>query len=315
MNQLKVTRPKPKSLDWTTSIAAGWDPNSGDVPTYSFGKLTTELMEHRAAFEALIELVSTSADSFLLDPIKNVEEPDFFPEVLEPIDEQLVVINPEQAQETGLHPFAALWQSGWANSDPYIAVRRQVFENLFQVAAKLRSFDPKMYLCITDGWRSIDQQRDLYNAFYPNGHVQGKPLYVSEPHDDDRYAAPHPSGGAVDVLIGYEDNVISIGSDLDYMDVQANTDHFESDESNSLVRDMRRLFSNLLSEFGFVSIDSEWWHVEYGTRRWAGKTGNEALYGNVILDKSIYEGIKPVAAVEGSKRLYLQAISGLENNA
>jgi D-alanyl-D-alanine dipeptidase len=156
---------------------------------------------------------------------------------------------------------------------------------------------------ITDGWRSIDQQTDLYTSFYPNGHVEGEPLYVSPSNTEDRFASPHPSGGAVDVLIGIGDQAIRIGSDLDYMDVEANTDHFENElYEGHIIKMMRRLFSNLKCEVGFVTLDSEWWHVEYGTRRWAGKTGQDPLYGNATIDLSLYEGIEPVVPIARSRR-------------
>ena len=48
--------------------------------------------------------------------------------------------------------------------------------------------------------------------------------------------------------------------------------------------------------------------VEFGTRRWAGKTGNEPLYGNAIVEESMYDGYEPVKAVAGSKRMKIEAL-------
>lgn len=300
-------RPESKSLDWAASVAHGWDPDSDDEALYSFGNLTTDFLQYRSIFENLAKSVLNSRYSYLLDPITGIEEPTFFPDVTNPVDEEMVAIDPSIQIETGLHPKAALWQSGWENSHPYIVVRSQVKDRLAKVVQTLKKFNPEFYLCITDGWRSIEQQRDLYNAFYPNGHNRGEPLYVSPPESDDRFAVPHPSGGAVDVMIGYRDKVLSIGSDLDHMDVEANTVHFEDlEKADPLIRDMRRFFSNLLADSGFISIDSEWWHVEYGTRRWAAKKNTNPLYGNAVVDRSHYLGVDPVAPVIGSKRSALQ---------
>lgn len=308
MSVLSIVRPESKSLDWAASVAHGWVPESGEQALYSFGNLTTDFLQFRPVFEELIETVSKSKYSHLLNPITGVDEPESLPEVTNPTDEEMVAIDPLIQSKTGLHPMAALWQSGWQNSHPYIVVRSQIKDKLTNVVETLQRFNPEFHLCITDGWRSIEQQRDLYNAFYPNGHRQGEPLYVSPPEIDDRYAAPHPSGGAVDVLIGYRDKVLSIGSDLDHMDVQANTAHFEDlAGADLLVRDMRRFFSNLLAESGFVSIDSEWWHVEYGTRRWGGKKNADPIYGNALVDNSHYVGVDPVKPVVGSKRFALEA--------
>jgi len=35
---------------------------------------------------------------------------------------------------------------------------------------------------------------------------------------------------------------------------------------------------------GFVVYDGEWWHFEFGTRRWAALTGSAPLFGPVEAD-------------------------------
>lgn len=300
-----ILKPEPGSLDWHASIVVhGWDPNSGDDAPVSFGELTRDISDYEKRFGALIETIRNSKSCFLLNPMNNISEPDVFPEVLNPIIDPMVVIDPASQEETGLFPKAALWQSGWTNAKPYVVTRKQVYEKLRAVVVRLRTFDPDLCICVTDAWRSVEQQKTLFDAFYPNGYRQGDLIYVSEPHIDDRFAAPHPSGGAVDVLIGVKGTPIRIGADLDYMDVQANTDHYESMDI-PLVRDMRRIFINLFSEQGFACIDSEYWHVEYGTRRWAGKNSTEPLYGNAVVEDSLFDGIKPVEPVPRSVRAWL----------
>lgn len=298
-----IQRPLPQSLDWHASVSSGWDPESGIDPPFSFGSLSKDIYDYENIFEKLVDDISKSEKSYLLNPITDVSEPEIFPEVRNPIAEEVVAVDPTQANSTRIFPKAALWQSGWENAKPYIVVREQVLERLKHAAEILNEFNPELSLCITDGWRSIEQQRDLYNSFYPNGWQEGEPVYVSIPHDSDLHAAPHPSGGAVDVLLGIGNQAIRIGSDLDYMDKEANTDHFEDPKyKDSLVQNMRRIFVNTMIESGFICIDSEWWHFEYGTRRWAGKIGTEPLYGNAKFGPSVYENIRPVDPIELSRR-------------
>lgn len=287
--------------DWHASVAAGWDPESDKPPTYSYGDLAVSVMQQESFFQALFDRISTSEYSYLLNPLVNVAEPDIFPEVVHPIEEEMVFVNPLTRKETGLYPKAALWQSGWENSMPYLFVRAQVYERLLNVAKIFQSVDPSLSLCITDGWRSHAQQLELFNSFYIDGYVPGDPRYVAEPSDDDRLAAPHPAGGAIDVMLGIDDQAFWIGSPLDWMNVEAHADYFENSDSIFL-RDMRRFFINAFCDVGFVSIDAEWWHFEYGTRRWAGKVKSEPLYGNAYVDTAIYSDLEPVELVPRSRR-------------
>ncbi len=44
-------------------------------------------------------------------------------------------------------------------------------------------------------------------------------------------------------------------------------------------REMRRLLVHTMRAAGFVVLHCEWWHFEFGTRRWAALTGNPPRYG------------------------------------
>ncbi|MFN8015535.1 MAG: M15 family metallopeptidase [Acidimicrobiia bacterium] len=304
---MNIVIPPENTLDRAASLAAGWDPTSNEIPTYSFGELSKDLTEYKTFFNDLINNVANSEHNDLLSEIIDVDEPEDFPLINNPVEEEMLVIDPSKSSEIGLYPKAALWQSGWNNALPYVFVRKQVYDNLCNAVEIIKSLHEDLTLCVTDGWRSIEQQSDLYHSFYPEGHIEGEPVYVSKPNVQDRYAAPHPSGGAVDVLLGIKDQAIRIGSDLDYMEAQANTAHFENSD-DYLVKSMRRIFTNIMTNVGFVCLDSEWWHFEYGTRRWAGKKKCEPLYGNAFIEQEVYENIKPVKHLAGSKRLYIDKV-------
>ena len=47
----------------------------------------------------------------------------------------------------------------------------------------------------------------------------------------------------------------------------------------SIDRDLRRWLYWSMTEAGFVVLNCEWWHFEYGTRRWGAIRGNDPLFG------------------------------------
>lgn len=297
----EVVKPQPHYLDYLTSIAYGWDPESNDEPKFSFGHLSKDFMEFSDYWKKLFQKLPSIGYGHLLDPINAVAEPETMPIVANPSSEDLVVIDPDSVLETGLIPLASYWQSGYGSALPYVFVRQGVYERLLKASELLRQIDPDLGLSIADGWRPLSLQGQLYKIFYPNGHTPGEPLYVSPPNKDDAHAAPHPSGGAADVLITYKSIPLRVGADFDYMDLEANIDHFENTD-DMLTRDTRRFLANVMSAADFCCIDSEWWHFEYGTRRWAAKTGGEPIYGNIHAELTDAYDISPVKPIPGSKR-------------
>jgi D-alanyl-D-alanine dipeptidase len=70
---------------------------------------------------------------------------------------------------------------------------------------------------------------------------------------------------------------LALGTGFDDFTTAAHADSYE--HSPGLVRDLRRMLYNRMRAAGFVVIACEWWHFEYGTRRWAALCGREPLYG------------------------------------
>ena len=284
--------PKEGTLDFVASKATG--------KPLCYGALSHPANEEQKFLNAFVEKVRCQFPD-LLEPLASLSQSEDMPKVLAPIDEPLVMIDPSKWKETGLVPKAAYWQSGWEIATPYVAVRQSVYEKMLQVAKVLREIDPNLTIVIMDGWRDLELQRELYKAFYPNGHDPDEPLYVSPPQLDDALAAPHCSGGAIDVFLGRGQNAIDFGTPYDYMNKEANTEHFEH-EGDELIRDLRRIWTNLFKQEDMVVLMSEWWHVEYGTRYWAMTTGNDPLYGNAQLSEIDYEGVSEITPVYNSRR-------------
>lgn len=297
--------PSPGTLD---HVASDQSLLTGEGDIVFSGHISTEIAKEIEFLSKLLKTIVEQDKKYLLRPITDVPETLHMPLVNNPSKESLVVVDPFLAQETGIIPVAAYWQSGWGNALPFVAMRSGVYERLLNVVKVLRNIDPSLSIVVMDAWRSLDQQKELYDLFYPQGYKEGDPLYVSEPQFDDALAAPHPSGGGVDVFIAHEMKAIEFGTPYDYMKEEAATSFFETDRDGAfipysdLIRDLRRLLVNSMKEQGFEIIDSEWWHFEYGTRRWAHKTGQEPIYGNAQLEPEAYAGIQPVDVAPYSSR-------------
>ncbi len=113
------------------------------------------------------------------------------------------------------------------------------------------------------------------------------PGFVSEPTESPLTPPPHLTGGTVDLTLTLDGIPLSLGTSFDDFSLAARADSLEM--SPSPARDLRRLLYHAMRAEGFVVLDCEWWHYEYGTRRWAALTGNEPLYGPASLDVRLSE--------------------------
>lgn len=292
----------------------GWTEDSRLPAPFDYGLISEpHHIHHRDLSQLITDVRSSPHFSHWLTPVGRVSEVDIADvRVMRPRNEPLVVIQPDLSEQTGLIPMASYWQSGWESAQPHVCVRQEVYDRLIGVAARIRTFTSRAGLVIMDGWRSVDQQRELYDAFYPDGHVPGEPLYVSPPEMDDAMASPHPAGGAVDTFLAFDSKAIDLGSVYDYMHDEANTLHFEGNGQDEVIRDTRRILGNAMADFGFVPLDSEWWHFEFGTRRWAAKTGNEPIYGNA--HEPDLRGSVGVEAVPFSRRQMMLRDVGIDSS-
>lgn len=106
--------------------------------------------------------------------------------------------------------------------------------------------------------------------------------FVAEPNADPMKPTPHRTGGAVDLTLfvlatGEE---LPMGTAFDEATDATVTDWFERHPKTPFTSNRRTLYGAMI-EAGFVNYPNEWWHFEFGTRRWAGGQGMEvALYGS-----------------------------------
>lgn len=166
---------------------------------------------------------------------------------------------------------AAYRAAGWAGAPIRSAARTEVVARLSQAAEALPA---GFGLAVFDAWRSLDLQRRLFHQAYDNTDLE--PGFVSLPSEDPAEPPPHLTGGTVDLTLTWQGSALALGSYFDQFDESAHMDSLEF--SPSPERELRRLLAQVMLDAGFAPYASEWWHWEYGTRRWAAWTGREALY-------------------------------------
>jgi D-alanyl-D-alanine dipeptidase len=204
-------------------------------------------------------------------PLPPLRDPDPMPAVVEPSPEPLVALR--HPRITTVEAYRA---AGWSSALPGTWVRRSVLDRLVAVVDDLP--DP-WGLHVFDAWRPLTLQAELFDAAYGDpGLPEG---YISEPLADPTTPPPHLTGGTVDVTLSFAGRPLALGTGFDDFTAAAATDHHEM--TPGPVRDLRRGLYWAMRRGGFVVLHCEWWHFEFGTRRWAGLTGGRASFGPATL--------------------------------
>ena len=151
---------------------------------------------------------------------------------------------------------------------PSVSMARASVVRRLRKAANLL---PEHYgLAVFDAWRPLEVQQALYCAAYTEpGLPHG---YVTPPSRDPSTPPPHLTGGTVDLTLTWHGKPLGLGTAFDDFTPQAHTDAFEA--LPGTVQAHRRLLYAVMTASGFVNLACEWWHFEFGTRRWAAITGN-----------------------------------------
>ncbi len=207
--------------------------------------------------------------NFAVRPLPELIEPAAMPlvEVPAPRDrEPLVQINHPNISVLGSYCHA-----GWAHAQPEAFVRAGVADRLMRVVANLPG---GFGLAVLDAWRPLDLQSALYEAAYSDATLPEG--FVCPPSNDPATPPPHLTGGCVDITLTWNGRPLALGSAFDDFTIKARTAAYESTPGH--ICQLRRLLYWAMRDEGFSVIDCEWWHYEFGTRRWAALTGNTPLY-------------------------------------
>lgn len=179
-----------------------------------------------------------------------------------------------------------------------IMLRKGVLARLSEVNAKLGAAGLEVF--VFDGWRPQAVQSYFHDVWLPAELRRRRPELVGEalerevetywaaPTTDPSAPSPHSTGAAIDLTLRWRGGAqLWMGSLFDDASALAHTPRFEVEAqpfsfSDEEARANRRLLYWLMTEAGFASNPTEWWHFSHGDQMWAKLTGApRALYAGV----------------------------------
>ena len=180
----------------------------------------------------------------------------------------------EAVEHRRIRQLSAYWHAGWSSAVPVTLLRASTARRLYRVADDLPD---EFGLAVFDAWRPLDLQAEIYEAV--NAEKELPSGYFAAPRTDPLRPPPHSTGGAVDLTLTIAGAPLALGSSFDEFSPVSHLGAFEGRQS--LIRDLRRMLYWIMHDQGFVGIRTEWWHYEFGTVRWAARSGKSGLYGRV----------------------------------
>lgn len=198
-------------------------------------------------------------------------------------DEQLLPLEVRRIRVIG-----AYWHTGW----PFARFGAYLRETaLHRLGAAAASLPDGFGMAVWDAWRDPRLQERLHEVAYSDPALA--PGFVSPPSSDPYRPPPHATGGTVDLTLTWRNVPLALGTQFDAFVPDAHARALEpnsdsdddrdgdsdSDDAAVLARNLRRMLRSTMVTAGFVQLNCEWWHFEYGTRLWAAVKGEEPLYG------------------------------------
>lgn len=199
-------------------------------------------------------------------PLPELIEPEPVP-VVAPSNEVLVAVDHPRIECLNHY-----YKGGWVNSVEDCWLRGEVADRLIRA---LDGLPEQFGFAIFDAWRPRKLQVELYDHAYADPDLP--PGFLAVPSSDAELPAPHETGGAVDLTLTVGGIAIAAGTDFDDFTPKAAARAIEQEAGSD--REARRLLYRVMSNVGFVVLQGEWWHFEYGTTRWAAITGQTPIYG------------------------------------
>jgi D-alanyl-D-alanine dipeptidase len=204
-------------------------------------------------------------------PIPHLVEPDLMPHSPAAEHGDLVRVTAPRVTDAAAYHWAGLPDAvRHSHTRPEVADR---------VASAARRLPDGFGLAIFDAWRPLSVQQILFEAAYADPALP--PGFVTPPSLDPNLVPPHNTGGTVDVTLTWRGKPLALGTPFDDFTDRAHTRALEGTLDPS--RNLRRVLYWTMRSVGFVVIHNEWWHYEYGTRRWAAITGQPVRYGATSL--------------------------------
>ena len=232
--------------------------------------MSLRLNEPELTFPATEVLASAGTIVPATRPLPILVDPPH-PLVHDQVEEPLVIVDHPRIICLGNYRLA-----GWRNAVPHCLLRTSVADRLGWAAESL----PKRWgMAVFDGWRPHALQAELYETAYADPDLP--PGFFAEPNDQPSTPSPHLTGGSVDLTLCLDGIPLAPGTGFDDLTPRAHATALENEPG--VDRDVRRLLYHTMVAQGFVIFDGEWWHFEYGTRRWAAITGQPPYYGPAVV--------------------------------
>ena len=134
-------------------------------------------------------------------------------------------------------------------------------QKLVKAQQRLKAIRPDLSLLIYDAARPLNIQREMWES------VKGTPnvSFVANPA---KGRGMHNYGAAVDITIADSTGTpLPMGSKHDYFGPEARIDHEPDLVANGLITseelENRKLLRRVMTESGFVTCVSEWWHFNH----------------------------------------------------
>jgi D-alanyl-D-alanine dipeptidase len=191
---------------------------------------------------------------------------------IDPVDEPLVRVADLDGR---VHDDPRYHRAGLPGAQRAGWVRDGVAEALRRAA---RALPDGLTLVVWDGYRSIETQAALYDAYlaeltlvHPDQPAdaleEAASRYVTPPSRSPLAPPPHLTGGAVDLTLGDGDGrPLDLGTDFDAFVPEAGTRALEGLDVPA--RELRRLLFWTMAEQGFTAYAEEWWHFDLGDQFW-----------------------------------------------
>lgn len=156
----------------------------------------------------------------------------------------------------------------------------------------------KIELLIWDSYRTKLTQETLFNKYKEELFKQDTSLSPQElykkaeefvtPPDS---IFPHGTGGAVDVTLLINNKEAWMGTDFDEFTPESASDWYKNNppitQQDTLAHKNRTLLKNAMESAGFIGIDTEWWHFEWGTITWSKVTDNPVILDKILTPPSV----------------------------
>ncbi|MBL7714271.1 MAG: hypothetical protein JNL01_02315 [Bdellovibrionales bacterium] len=170
-----------------------------------------------------------------------------------------------------------------------VYTRKVILDRLTEGANQL---PPGYSVMVFDAFRTIECQYDLLRWMAEDAKRRNPKLsteeswavsrmFVADPDDKERPTVPtHNSGGAIDLGLCYQGQLVNYGTDFDEPVEKSNTLALEkaleagklSTSDQEALRNRRQLFY-FMKSLGFTNLSSEWWHYDIGDLLWSRQTG------------------------------------------